>query len=133
VSTMEQDLLQCFPDKPPRMQERLAEIIDILSEDGRRTLSAISRDLELPVSTAYEYMKLIRNRLYQQTVFSPNLDAIPRPHFRCPECKSHNTEPQMLHNPVTDRDKITGARCHDCGCDIRRGQLSPTLIKKMEG
>lgn len=69
----------------------------------------------------------------ERAVFSLDQKRIPEPRFRCPSCKSHDTEPDRQRNEATGRTKITGACCRDCGCAIRRGQLSPTLVRKMEG
>ena len=130
---MEHDLLAAFPDKPPRMQQRIAGVIDLLSEDARMPITGIAEELDLPTTTAYDYVMLVLSRLEMKVVFSPVPAAIPGPRFRCPQCKSNDTEPDKQHNEATGRTKITGAHCLSCGCGIRRGQLSPTLLRKMEG
>ncbi len=125
--------LLAFPDKPPRMQQRIAGVIDLLSEDARKPVTDIAEELDLPLSSAHDCLMLVLSRLEMRTVFTPLPAKIPEPRFRCPQCKSDNTEPDRQHNEATGKTKITGARCRDCGCGIRRGQLSPTLVRRMEG
>ena len=136
MSAMEHDLLAAFPDKPPRMQQRIAGVIDLLSEDARMPVTSIAEELDLPITTAYDYVMLVLSRLEMRTVFTPlpaKIPETPVPRFRCPQCKSDNTQPDRLRNEATGRTKITGACCKNCGYSIRRGQLSPTLLRRMEG
>jgi len=132
-TTLRDDLLQCFPDKAPYRLSRLAIIIDLLQENARVTITDMAQHLNLPISTVYEDWLLLQRRLNVRTVFSPNLEAIPQPAFRCPECKSQNTMPTSRYNHVTGKTKITGLVCHVCQYQARRGELSPTLMRAMEG
>lgn len=41
-------------------QARMQEIIDLLTRDGRAQLTEISRELGIPTSTVFDYMKEIK-------------------------------------------------------------------------
>jgi len=54
-------------DKNQRKQVRIQQIVDLLSKDSRVQLTEISRELGIPTSTVFDYMKEIRQG-YEFTV-----------------------------------------------------------------
>ena len=49
-------------DKQQVKDERMAQIIALLQKDGRAQLTEISKALNIPTSTVFDYMKEIRQQ-----------------------------------------------------------------------
>ena len=49
-------------DKQQVKEERMAQIIALLQKDGRAQLTEISKLLNIPTSTVFDYMKEIRQQ-----------------------------------------------------------------------
>lgn len=53
--------------KPTRREMRMQQIVEILNKDARAQLTEISRTLNIPTSTVFDYMKDIK-RNYEFTM-----------------------------------------------------------------
>lgn len=58
--------------KPTRKEMRMQQIVELLNKDARAQLTEISRALNIPTSTVFDYMKDIK-RNYEFTMIRKGL------------------------------------------------------------
>jgi len=58
--------------KPSRKEARIQQIVDLLNKDARAALTDISRALDIPTSTVFDYMKDIKKQ-YEFTIVRKGL------------------------------------------------------------
>ena len=125
------EITEMFSDKPPKTQAEILELIDMLRVEPRITITVAAKKMGIAVSTVFDRMRLIGERLTMTTAFEPKASKKPKPVLKCPYCRSADTDPQFIYKEGMGT-QVIGLICKACKKTSRRSQLPRLAVTAVE-